>query len=93
MAALESTKSFVEYFFSKNENTICDLPDILQERYPEPRGFSVRSIKRFCEKKRMRQSRLPSNEQLDNVVKVAVSEAQSILLRFTVLHSVVFVTI
>ena len=47
-------------------------------------------MKRFCEEKGIRKRGLLSDEQLDNVVKVAVSEVQSILLRFTVLYCVVF---
>ena len=44
MAALEEDEDFVKHFLLKNENTICELSDILQERYPEQKGFSVRSI-------------------------------------------------
>jgi hypothetical protein len=51
MAALHEHEEFVKHFLSKKENTICDLSDIHQERYPEQRGFSARSIKRFCEEK------------------------------------------
>ena len=91
MAALEEHEDFVKHFLSKNQNTICDLSDILQERCPDHRGFSVRSIKRFCEEKGIRQRGLHLDEQLDNVVKVAVSEVQSILLHFTVLYCVIFV--
>ena len=83
----------VRFPASTAENTICDLSDILQERYPEQRGFSIHSIKSFCEEKGIRQRGLLSDEQLDNVVKLVVSEVQSTLLRFTVLYCVVFVTI
>ena len=44
MAALEENEDFFKHFLLKNENTICDLSNILQERYPEQKGFSVRSI-------------------------------------------------
>ena len=53
-----------KHFLSKNENTIRDLSDIFQERYPEQRGFTVRSIKRFCEEKEIRQRGLLSDKQL-----------------------------
>ena len=84
MAALEEHEQFVKYFLSKKENTISDLSDILQERYPEQRGFSARGIKRFCQERAIRQREVLSDEQLDNVVKVAVSEVQSMLKCFIV---------
>ena len=38
-------------FVSRKENTVEDLADVLETTYPEQRGFSSRSIKRFCEEK------------------------------------------
>jgi hypothetical protein len=47
-----------------------------QLTYPEQRGFSSRSIKRFCKEKGIKRGRreIASNEQLDDAVRVAVSE-------------------
>ena len=72
MTALEENEEFVENLLFQKENTICDLSDILQQQYPGQRGFSERSIKRFCKEKGIRQRGMISKEQLDNVVKVAV---------------------
>ena len=59
---------------SKKENTAEDLSDILQTNYPEVRGFSSHSIKRFCQEKGIRRRGIVSDEQLDGAVRVAVSE-------------------
>ena len=67
MAALQEHEQFVQNFLSKKENTICDLSDIVQEKYPEERGFSARAIKRFCQERGIRKREILSDEQLDVV--------------------------
>jgi hypothetical protein len=74
MAALEEHKGFMGEFLSKKGNTIEDLADVLQATYPEQRGFSSRSIKRFCKEKGIKRRGIVSNKQRNDAVRVAVSE-------------------
>ena len=74
MAALEEHEQFIRSFLSQRENTLEDLSDALMAAYPEQRGFSVRSIKRFCKDNGIRKRGLVSDERLDDAVKIAVSE-------------------
>ena len=87
MAALHEHKEFVKHFLSKKENTICDLSDIHQERYPEQRGFSARSIKRFCEEKGIGQRGILLDEQLGVVFIIfTVYYIALSYLVFTIIH-------
>ena len=81
MAALEEHEDFVKHFLPKNENTIWDLSDVLQERYPEQKsGFSVRSIKRFCEGKGLRQRGVLSDKQLTCGMLTISNQSNSVYL-------------
>ncbi|XP_028413701.1 uncharacterized protein LOC114536555 [Dendronephthya gigantea] len=74
MAALEEHEQFIRSFLSQKEKTLEDLSDALIAAYPEQRGFSVRSIKRFCKENGIRKRGIISDEHLDDAVKNAVSE-------------------
>ena len=74
MAALQENENFIREFLSLKENTIEDLSETLQATYPGQRGFSARSIKRFCKEKGIRQRGIVSDEELDVYVRAAVSE-------------------
>lgn len=74
MVALEENENFIREFLSLKENTIEDLSEALQATYPGQRGFSARSIKRFCKEKGIRQRGIVSDEELDVHVRAAVSE-------------------
>jgi len=58
-------------FFRENK-TYSDISIILQGRYPEVRGFSVKSIKRFCKDHGI--SPRISRGEVDVMVREAVSE-------------------
>ena len=51
---LKNTNVLSENFLSQKENTAEDLADVLETTYPEQRGFSFRSIKRFCKEKEIK---------------------------------------
>ena len=51
-----------------------DLSDLLKERYPKARGFSVRSIERFCVENGIRGKGFAPDEILDELVEEAVSQ-------------------
>ena len=74
MAALEQYEGFIREFLSIEGNTIDDLADVLKITYPEQRGFSPRSIKRFCKDKGIKRKGIVPDEQLDRELQVAVSE-------------------
>ena len=77
MAALEEHELFIRSFLSQREKSLEDLSDALMVAYPEQRGFSVRSIKRFCEDNGIRKRGIVSDERFDDAVKIALSEVLS----------------
>ena len=73
---------FIIELFKKNK-TYEDISDILRQRFPGSKGFSVTSIKRFCKKNRI--SPRVSKEYLGEIVSKAVDEVT--LLRLLILLS------
>ena len=54
------------------KKTYEEIQQIIMNRYPDAKGFSVRSIKRFCEKEGI--SPRISQEYLEEIVLQAVEE-------------------
>lgn len=77
MAELEELvgKEFISSYLSCN--TTKDLSDLLQARHPGKRGFSVRSIERFCQENDIKRKGFVSNDSLDELVRGAVSQVSS----------------
>ena len=78
-------------FVSRKENTVEDLADVLETTYPEQRGFSSRSIKRFCKEKGITCRGIVSNTQLDDAVRVAVSDVLEFRINAACLHIICIV--
>lgn len=75
MAALEHIGTdFVQDFLKREGHTTEMLSDILKSRFPGKRGFSVRSIERFCQDNRIVRKGYVSDQQLDEIVCNAVSQ-------------------
>ena len=51
MAALEEHEDFIREKVVIEKNTHKQLSDELQQSFPGEKGFSVRSIKKFCSEK------------------------------------------
>ena len=74
MATLESLEDYVEAKVVREQWTYSKLSVHLKEMYPGVRGFSVRSIERFCGEKNIhRTSRLKAPE-VDVVVAGAIAK-------------------
>ena len=72
MAALCDFEGFVREKIVESKYTYKQLSDTLQQCFPEERGFSVRSIKRFCNEKEIRKTTKLDDQELDEVVIEAV---------------------
>jgi len=80
MAALEEIgKEFVLNFLSCDGHTTKDLSDFLQTSYPGKRRFSVRCLERFCKEHGIKRKGFMSDESLDEVVKLAVSQVSFLI--------------
>ena len=80
MAALENVlnKDFVQRFLIEQENTYEELVTEIKARYPDLKGCSLRSVKRFCNHQGIRK-RMPV---LDEALKLSAALAKSAPLDF-----------
>ncbi len=78
----EQLEDLIREFLARKENTTEDFSNVLQTMYPEQRGFSSRTIKRFLQEKGIKRKGIVSDEQLDDDVRDAVSEVSEVV--FTV---------
>ena len=67
-----SQEDFIREFLARKENTTEDLSNVLQTMYPEQRGFSSRTVKRFLKEKGIKRKGIVSDEQPDDDVRDAV---------------------
>ena len=72
MAALEEYEDFVREKVEIEKCTHKQLSDELQRAFPDERGFSVRTVKRFCSEKGIRKTCDIDDQVLDEVVESAV---------------------
>ena len=71
MSALDSFEDFIRVKIERDHATHHQICEELTSTFPGKRGFSVRSIRRFCQEKNIHKtSRMPASE-----VKSAVQEA------------------
>ena len=84
MAALDDIGvDFVRDFLVNRNKTVDDLSDHLKELYPDnARGFSKRSIERFCKENNIKRRGALSDECLDELVGQAVTQVLYIILAY-----------
>lgn len=78
MAALEGVldEDFVCCFLTQQKLTYEDLVVEINNRYPNLKGCSLRSVKRFCSHYGIRKRMPVCDEALDTAVRTAVSEVR-----------------
>ena len=78
MAALENIldEVFVRRFLMEENNSYEDLLVVIKNRYPNLRGCSVRSIKRFCSDHGIKKRMSVADGTVDIVVQGAISEVR-----------------
>lgn len=70
MAALEGCEDYIREKVEQDRMTPVQLCAHMRELYPGVRGFSVRSLERFCSSKGIRKTSRPSDHQLDEAGSV-----------------------
>ena len=86
MASLEALEDFIWQKVEKEHWTHSKLSAHLQEAYPGERGFSVRSLQRFCREKAIRKTARLSEQELDEAVAGAISKVIVLGLLYVVLN-------
>ena len=78
MAALEDVldRDFVRRFLVEQKHTYEELVSEIKARYPNLKGCSLRSVKRFCSHQGIRKRMPVSDGELDIAVRAAVSEVR-----------------
>ena len=76
LVTLYDLDGFVKKGLLFERKTYEQISEELKGMYPGTRGFSVRSIKRFCLKKGYRKYSCPSDMELDIVVANSVLEVR-----------------
>ena len=74
MSLLENMEVFVREKVEKERWTHKQLSEFLIARYPGVRGFSVRSIERFCCSKNIHKTAQLQDRELDEIVCKAVEK-------------------
>lgn len=78
MAALEEFEDFVRQKVIIEKCTHKQVSDQLQQSFPGEKGFSVRSIERFCSEKGIKKLPDIDDQELDEVVSSAVLQVESL---------------
>ena len=78
MAALENTldEVFVRRFLIEENNSYEDLLVVIKNRYPNLRGCSLRSVKRFCTNHGIKKRMSVADGTVDIAVQGAISEVR-----------------
>ena len=74
MDSLDGLEDFVREKVEKERWTHSQISEHLQQAYPGVKGFSVRSIERFCREKEIRKTARLSDQELDEAVAGAISQ-------------------
>lgn len=74
MASLDNSESFIRRKVEKEGWTHAKLSNHLQGLYPESKGFSVRSLQRFCSEKNIHKTSRLGAQEVDVVVADAVAK-------------------
>ena len=77
MAALEEYEDFVREKVAIEKYTHKQLSYELQRAFPDEKGFSVRSVKRFCSEKGIRKTCDIDDQELDEVISSAVLQVSA----------------
>ncbi len=95
MAALEAVldEDFVRRFLVEQKHTFEELVTEIKTRYPNLKGCSLRSVKRFCNHRGIRKRMPVADGVLDIAVRAAVSEVRMCSkFRITVMDNYVCIT-
>ena len=65
-------KDFIEALLKRNY-TMQEISDLLRKRNPNVRGFSLRSVQRFCQDHDLSPREI-TNTELQNIVRQAVEK-------------------
>ena len=71
MSALEDQEAFIRSKIEDERWTHKQVNDYLKEHFPGRRGYSVRSVERFCGDKDIHKTSRISDQQLDEAVSTA----------------------
>ena len=74
MAALDGLEDYIREQVEKQHMIHARLSSRLQELYPGVRGFSIRSLERFCNAKNIHKTARPSAQQVDNAVSSVITQ-------------------
>ena len=77
MAALEQFEDFVREKIVVERCTHKQINDELQQSLPGEKGFSVRSVERFCSNKEISKTCDIEDQDLDEVVRSAVLQVKA----------------
>ena len=77
--ALDEFEDFVGEKVEVEHCTHKQISEKFSEAFPGERGFSFRSVERFCSKKGIKKTSEINDEELDAVVSEAVSQVSIIL--------------
>ena len=79
MSTLEDFEDLIRDKVVKERWTHKQISGFLMERHPGQRGFSVRSIERFCSNKSIHKTSRIDDQNLDEAVTKATAMVRSIL--------------
>jgi hypothetical protein len=74
MAALDGLEDFIRDKVERDHWTHSQLSDYLQQTYPGERGFSVRSLQRFCAESNIYKTARVSGSVLNQAVTDAIGK-------------------
>jgi hypothetical protein len=74
MAALADHVSVEAVRELVQNHTLDEVSDILQTEFPNQRGFSIKSIKRFCQAHGIAKRKLVTDDELDQIVESSVRQ-------------------
>ena len=89
MAELDAFEDFVKEKIEKEHFTYSKLSRELKQRYPGRRGFSVRSLERFCSLKAIKRISVMNDQSLDEVVMEAVAKVHRMSIHPVVIHQLI----
>ena len=72
--SLDELEDFVREKIEQEHTTHGKLSELLCSRYPGVRGFSIRSIQRFCHEKGIHKTSRLSQADVEDVVSAGVSK-------------------